>query len=394
MSDAPSDLKDVVSATREYETWMKRLLPAHGETQSQHLKVKHGAMATDAFQFLRATFYRWMQRWPEECPELAKHKSDEVLAVGDIHLENFGTWRDSEGRLVWGVNDFDEASRLPFTQDLIRVAVSISLAAELDHFSMPDASACDALLAGYADACDSGGAPFILDTSHQTLRTLIQGALQEGDVRKFWSKLQNPADYPETKQNSDLPKEALDLIHQTLPPDVKNVSYRLVKKPKGLGSLGHPRFVGLVEWCGGFLAREAKQLVPSAAAWLQNPGSATITAGETLAAAIRSADPAYRISGNWTVRRLGPDAVRVEIGSLQGKGHETKLASKLFEAMGAELANIHLGSKSASVLKDRLKSLAKEDPDWLKRAMERMRSATEEDFDDWQKASRHGEQHS
>jgi len=36
-----------------------------------------------------------------------------VLAVGDLHVENFGTWRDAEGRLIWGVNDFDEAWRLP-----------------------------------------------------------------------------------------------------------------------------------------------------------------------------------------------------------------------------------------------------------------------------------------
>ena len=32
-----------------------------------------------------------------------------VLAVGDLHTENFGTWRDAEGRLIWGINDFDEA---------------------------------------------------------------------------------------------------------------------------------------------------------------------------------------------------------------------------------------------------------------------------------------------
>ena len=47
-----------------------------------------------------------------------------VLAVGDLHIENFGTWRDSEGRLVWGVNDFDETWRLPYTQDLVRLTTS------------------------------------------------------------------------------------------------------------------------------------------------------------------------------------------------------------------------------------------------------------------------------
>ena len=34
------------------------------------------------------------------------------LSVGDLHVENFGTWRDSEGRLIWGINDFDEALRV------------------------------------------------------------------------------------------------------------------------------------------------------------------------------------------------------------------------------------------------------------------------------------------
>src|ERR1039458_5738131 len=32
-----------------------------------------------------------------------------VLAVGDLHVGSFGTWRDTEGRLSWGVDDFDES---------------------------------------------------------------------------------------------------------------------------------------------------------------------------------------------------------------------------------------------------------------------------------------------
>ena len=51
-----------------------------------------------------------------------------MLAVGDIHLENFGTWRDADGRLVWGVNDFDEAAEMPYALDLIRLATSALVA--------------------------------------------------------------------------------------------------------------------------------------------------------------------------------------------------------------------------------------------------------------------------
>ena len=68
------------------------------------VKLKHRNMALSAFPFLRATFYRWAQWWPVVCPELAR--APQVLAVGDLHVENFGTWRDLEGRLDLGRERF------------------------------------------------------------------------------------------------------------------------------------------------------------------------------------------------------------------------------------------------------------------------------------------------
>ena len=56
---------------------------------------KHEQMALAPFPFLRSTFYRWVQVWEETCPELASAPT--VLAVGDLHTQNFGTWRDTEG---------------------------------------------------------------------------------------------------------------------------------------------------------------------------------------------------------------------------------------------------------------------------------------------------------
>ncbi len=73
-------------------------------------------MTKDVFSFLRATFYRWVVLFPQTCPELAAAPA--LLGVGDLHVENFGTWRDGEGRLIWGINDFDEACTLAYTSDL------------------------------------------------------------------------------------------------------------------------------------------------------------------------------------------------------------------------------------------------------------------------------------
>ena len=79
------------------------------------LQLKHRLMAQSAFSFFRATCYRWMQVWPEVCADLAT--APVLRAVADLHVENFGTWRDSDGRLIWGINDFDEACVFPYTSD-------------------------------------------------------------------------------------------------------------------------------------------------------------------------------------------------------------------------------------------------------------------------------------
>ena len=100
---------------RQVATWTltkqpkvtKRGLISATVIHQKHLLRKHEKMKKDLFAFFRATFYRWIQVWPEVCPDLTS--APMVLAVGDLHFENFGTWRDAEDRLVWGVNDFDEA---------------------------------------------------------------------------------------------------------------------------------------------------------------------------------------------------------------------------------------------------------------------------------------------
>ena len=52
-----------------------------------------------------------------------------VLCVGDVHLENYGVMEADNGKLVWGINDFDEAQFAPFNWDVKRGAVSVVLAA-------------------------------------------------------------------------------------------------------------------------------------------------------------------------------------------------------------------------------------------------------------------------
>src|ERR1043166_10256355 len=97
-------MPNIIESTDSYEGWMHK----QTDVSDKLLEKKHSKMADGAFPFLRATFYRWVEQWQVVCPHLAKQVGDVLLAVGDLHVENFGTWLDSRERQGWGMNDFDE----------------------------------------------------------------------------------------------------------------------------------------------------------------------------------------------------------------------------------------------------------------------------------------------
>jgi hypothetical protein len=159
---------DVIEATTNYETWLGSFCVLYGPD----VAYKHEQLAnpTDPFPFFRGTYYRWAQLWPASCPDVMS--APRVLAVGDLHVENFGTWRDADGRLCWGVNDFDEADELPYTNDLVRLAASARFARKSGALNVKTAVACQAILDGYRSALSVAGTPFVLEEHHPELRLM------------------------------------------------------------------------------------------------------------------------------------------------------------------------------------------------------------------------------
>src|ERR1019366_5805746 len=146
----------IQKATARYEEWLAKqltIVPAD-------LEHKHEQMSAALFPFMRATYYRWAQIWPEVCGGLVS--APVVLGVGDLHVENFGTWRDSEGRLFWGINDFDETWRLPYTHDLVRLAASAHIAISENHLALDLKNAAAAILEGYSESLGGGGRAFVV----------------------------------------------------------------------------------------------------------------------------------------------------------------------------------------------------------------------------------------
>lgn len=349
-------------ATESYEAWSAKRI----QIIEADVVFKHQQMSADIFSFMRATFYRWLELWAEFCAGLAK--APVVLAVGDLHVENFGTWRDEEGRLVWGINDFDEAFPLPYTNDLVRLAVSAHLAISADHLAVRPADACEAILKGYARGLKEDGSPFVLAEHHEWLRSTVMSELR--DPAKFWEKLGGLQTI-----TGRVPAKVKKALAAALP--AKKPKYRLVHRVAGLGSLGRQRFVALAEWDGGLVAREAKALLPSSCVWAGEIKDDRSQYDKIVKRAIRCPDPFLELSKGWVVRRLAPDCSRVELAMLP-KGRDEY---KLLEAMGRETANVHLGSRRAI---NKVKhDLNKRPEGWLHEAAKTMVQATTADWQRW-----------
>jgi hypothetical protein len=358
---------DILTATRDFEIWLAKRIPI----VRQDLALKHALMAEAAFPFFRATFYRWLQHWREHCRDLAKAPS--VLAVGDLHIENFGTWRDQEGRLIWGVNDLDEAWPAPYTIDLVRLATSAYMAIADDHLQLTRREASEAIEEGYRDSINIGGHAFVLAEHHQWLRLLATSKLR--DPVRFWARMEQNPPYA-----GKLPPEARKLIEESFPGPCK--TFQLKRRVAGLGSLGHPRIVALSRWQGAYVAREAKAIRTSAWAWFRGTSSQEIHGPQLIDRAIRVKDPCVQFRGHWLVRRLAPDCSRIELSSLPGERDEARL---LYD-MGWETANLHFGTPRA-IRKIKM-DLAKRKGRWLHHASKAMLAASLEDWRSWRKQSK------
>ena len=353
----------IVEATRSFERW----LGARLRLRRDDLDYKHEQMAADAFSFLRASFYRWAQLWPEELPELAD--APRVLAIGDLHVENYGTWRDFEGRLVWGINDFDEATNLPYTFDLVRLATSAGLAAAEGHLNLDLKEACAAVLAGFTGALRSGGRPMVLAENDRWLRKLATGRLRDPIV--FWAKMHGL-----TTARGALPSNVHGLLLQRLPDGAARV--RFVRRRSGLGSLGHERLVAMAEWQGASVAHEAKALSPSAWDWAHpTHSSGRLHYLDILAGAVRSPDPLVDVREGWLIRRLSPDCSRIELDQLPKRRDE----ARLLKAMGWEAGNVHLGTRGAA--RAILVDLTRRRQGWLRDAATRMARLVRADWKEW-----------
>jgi len=88
---------------------------------------KYRKMAADPHAFYRGSACVFYADVTQDEDPYADDRSGRIWIHGDLHVENFGTYLNSDGRLVFDINDFDEAYLGRFTWDLQRFAASLAL---------------------------------------------------------------------------------------------------------------------------------------------------------------------------------------------------------------------------------------------------------------------------
>ncbi len=89
------------------------------------LALKYRKMAASPFGYFRGTNHLFHVDWPGSA---WLERMPAVWLNGDLHLENFGTYRGDNRLVYFDVGDFDDGALGPMSRDLIRFMVGVHMA--------------------------------------------------------------------------------------------------------------------------------------------------------------------------------------------------------------------------------------------------------------------------
>lgn len=107
----------MTALTQQLQRYHKGLLP-------EMVPMKYKLMGENIFRFYRGTCFLFYA-------DLAKAQlppAPNTWICGDLHLENYGSYRANNGLVHFDMNDFDEAILAPCTWELARIVTSILIA--------------------------------------------------------------------------------------------------------------------------------------------------------------------------------------------------------------------------------------------------------------------------
>ncbi len=356
---------------------VQTILDFNVDRDPERLAMKYAKMRTSPYVFLRGTCHLFYDRLQvNQLPAGAPN----AWICGDLHLENFGSYKGDNRLVCFDINDFDEAILAPVSWDLVRLLASVFAAAASLRISERQAIVlCEKFISAYGSALESGKASWIDRDSADGLVKSLLDALRNRPRAKHldkYTKLEKKrrvirCDGERSLAASGKESARATALVETYAADqndkkffeVIDVAHRIA----GAGSLGVERYMVLVRGKGSpdenYLL-DVKQALPSSLAthvavtqpdWssqahrivtLQNRMQATSTAFLNSVISAKG-------KRSYVVRALQPSADRV---ALDDPGVTFEQIGDVVNQMGRIVASAHLrgsglqGSATADAL--------------------------------------------
>jgi uncharacterized protein (DUF2252 family) len=245
----------------------------------ERLAMKLAKMRTDPFIFLRGTCHLFYAQLPRS--ELFA-RAPLTWVCGDLHLENFGSYKADNRLVYFDMNDFDEAALAPCTWELVRFLASIRLgAASLAVNRAESIALCHAFCDAYAAALAAGKARWVeRETATGLVKDLLDSLGQrtrpqflDGRSVKKGKKRSLLLDGRKALPASAAQREEVTAFMDRFAADQEQPGFFRVqdvaRRIAGTGSLGVDRYIILVEGKGspdGNYLLDLKEALPSALA--------------------------------------------------------------------------------------------------------------------------------
>ncbi len=341
------------------------------------VQQKYFEMSKKEFTFFRGTCHLFYEDWPEHTP---LNNAPLTWLCGDLHLENFGSYKGDDRQVHFGVNDFDDALLAPCTWDIARLLTSLLVAAPALKIERSDAQAlCGHFLNTYINVLSkakvqsvtrkntTGSVKQLLDSVSTRERAVFLDDFTElkGTVRRF--KRQDARLPAALASDKDKVAILIKCWGATQEGHLSNLSYSVldvVHRIAGTGSRGVERYAILIEGKGspnGNYILDLKEERPSPlqryVQWSQPAWGSSAERAVSLQKRFGGTPPALLSAvdfggKSFLLRELQPLNDRLNLVNLVGKS--SKLQG-VIEIMAQVVGSGHLrgsGQQGSAVLDD------------------------------------------
>ncbi len=367
------------------------------------LALKYRKMAASPFGYFRGTNHLFHADWPGAA---WLERMPAVWLNGDLHLENFGTYRGDNRLVYFDVGDFDDGALGPTGRDLLRFMVGLHMAGHDLGFGARRANALNrTFLAGYRAALIQGKARWIERRTAGGVigellvklerRTQADLLAKRTTLRKGRRRLRT-----DTGKALSLPSaeraRVVAFMKRFAEGRARPGFFRVLdvaQRIAGLGTLGLKRYVVLVQGDGGqdgaalidLKSQIGSTLVPRLRQRQPRFGSEAARVAE-IENRMQAMGPAFltpvRIAGrSFTLRELQPSADKLDLSSTHPERAELDHVISLMGELTA-WAQLRCAGRDGAATIDGLMAFAR-NADWCRRSVALAADWAGAIFEDW-----------